>query len=1205
MSASFEQLLGAAADVRELEYVAALHQTDQTRVRNDGSIKAEDIQFFLSSRYGIIVDEEDVKNCIMSSLGGGDEGVVGGGGSGSSTEQQDDEGRGGCCQSKEEPPSADGDVLDLMEIVAMLLIPTFLKAAHTDTGELTEVEFESIIQMDPPPAKEKEEPPKGVGDCISWFLSGGCCKMNDSSPEQKKIEQSTPFKRSSITGPPTTGLELGPQRMLDYVLKMILFDVTKSSTPKTLSPALIAEILVAYGEHSLAQDTELVNKMYEAAIDPSDNNATPVLNVEAFARALTHDVLLYDIRNENRRTTNFNDVVFTEQELDEREEAAIETVKQDPEGRDSELIEVSRYYNSLRNMLARAEHLEQVDTIPAIDIRAGTYRSKGLLVMLFSTIMITWFAYFSNFDTKVLEKCTEIYDLSYAWNSPWEENTDVIACEALGSIINWLVFFLGLSAFGVIGVTIGSIGNDVVSKEGWKPLVGIAAILLFVTVPYFVRRSITSSEEDRQENTVLYFASLVFALITCFFHLSHALALIYSTDLSEEFRKRAPYVASHPILKSTVSEEQGVKKATAIKLTQMLENAMTIQKSKDLTAVPKSHHGQALKQYETEGKRFRTAGGFWWAWREIFGSNQTFARDGIWVPARMISANIAQYVVAFYVALGGFYLATDAAENYDIEWAKRHISQYIDRAFEFNQDSLAVLNATANVTSIVTDYLTVLNETYPDISKGCAIPLSAADSLSATDLLLSEYCTGTQEVFQCDFTDATDVNVLCPLLDPTAAQSLNASTTLALLSASGFETESLQAAAYEAAQQAAYESVDNLYPTDKYMITIPLYVATVIAFLMALSLAVIYIPSTVNTMLRLRCGDIPTLRNKDFHRYRNAPDLVSQLTGSLFWGSLFSSVLVGGVIGLIIFFFLWQGSVYYAQRVVAILCGIVSVVIVRQAIVCSCRCTQYKSFYRKHPASANISILALEWGSFALSAAWVIVRSVKLLLASATFIGRVDTPFLAHNVGRIGPLELDSAPIIHMKEILSHEAHRHPYIEQLGVIYLMKLRYSDDFGNRAGTCWRLLFVYALMPWLSKYRITARPGNEQNDVGKLQEHYPSASFAVSLRNLATEDKDVRMAELDSENQWLQTEYRKLQEKLARDTKETVALYNYETFHGLTHGTATVDMVAMLPEGIDGWADGGGKRTSGKSSRKKPGVALSDLQPVAPPEEAFEA
>jgi hypothetical protein len=107
---------------------------------------------------------------------------------------------------------------------------------------------------------------------------------------------------------------------------------------------------------------------------------------------------------------------------------------------------------------------------------------------------------------------------------------------------------------------------------------------------------------------------------------------------------------------------------------------------------------------------------------------------------------------------------------------------------------------------------------------------------------------------------------------------------------------------------------------------------------------------------------------------------------------------------------------------------------------------------------------------------------IKLLIAACLFIGRIDTPFLAPGVGRLGGLELDNYPTVFMKDLLQHEAHRHPYIEMIGVMYLMKLRYRDHFGSRAGTAWRLLFVYALMPWMHKYRI-----HVNEDVGFLMQN----------------------------------------------------------------------------------------------------------------------
>lgn len=38
--------------------------------------------------------------------------------------------------------------------------------------------------------------------------------------------------------------------------------------------------------------------------------------------------------------------------------------------------------------------------------------------------------------------------------------------------------------------------------------------------------------------------------------------------------------------------------------------------------------------------------------------------------------------------------------------------------------------------------------------------------------------------------------------------------------------------------------------------------------------------------------------------------------------------------------------------------------------------------------------------------------------------------------------------------------------------YMMKLRHGKNFGSYPGTCWRLLFTFALMPWMRKYRLSS-------------------------------------------------------------------------------------------------------------------------------------
>lgn len=74
----------------------------------------------------------------------------------------------------------------------------------------------------------------------------------------------------------------------------------------------------------------------------------------------------------------------------------------------------------------------------------------------------------------------------------------------------------------------------------------------------------------------------------------------------------------------------------------------------------------------------------------------------------------------------------------------------------------------------------------------------------------------------------------------------------------------------------------------------------------------------------------------------------------------------------------------------------------------------------------------------------------------------------------IGKTEFDPFPAVHTREILATESHRHPYVEAMGMIYMMKLRYKTEFCSNVGSCWRLIFVYALMPWMQKYRLFVKP-----------------------------------------------------------------------------------------------------------------------------------
>lgn len=127
-----------------------------------------------------------------------------------------------------------------------------------------------------------------------------------------------------------------------------------------------------------------------------------------------------------------------------------------------------------------------------------------------------------------------------------------------------------------------------------------------------------------------------------------------------------------------------------------------------------------------------------------------------------------------------------------------------------------------------------------------------------------------------------------------------------------------------------------------------------------------------------------------------------------------------------------------------------------------------QALYRKKPRTANITGLCLMCWNIALGAGVMLGRLTQFLLAAAFWIGRTDAQFLDEDVNLFG-YGFDKIAINFRKDILVTEAHRHPYLDRIGGMYLMRHAYGHKFGSNAGARWRQLFCAALMPWLKKYR----------------------------------------------------------------------------------------------------------------------------------------
>jgi hypothetical protein len=149
--------------------------------------------------------------------------------------------------------------------------------------------------------------------------------------------------------------------------------------------------------------------------------------------------------------------------------------------------------------------------------------------------------------------------------------------------------------------------------------------------------------------------------------------------------------------------------------------------------------------------------------------------------------------------------------------------------------------------------------------------------------------------------------------------------------------------------------------------------------------------------------------------------------------------------------------------------GLSVTIALKMLLTMGCRSFQYRSFYRIRPGAARVSSLALECWYFGLASSTALCRVLQFLLAAALWVGRIDVNFLAEDVNFLG-YGFDYVPSNFVKDLLVHEAHRHPYMERLAQMYLMKLKHPDTFGTRAGAAWRQLAVVALFPWMTQYRV---------------------------------------------------------------------------------------------------------------------------------------
>mmetsp|Transcript_12264 Transcript_12264/g.25909 ORF Transcript_12264/g.25909 Transcript_12264/m.25909 type:complete len:174 (+) Transcript_12264:2199-2720(+) len=171
---------------------------------------------------------------------------------------------------------------------------------------------------------------------------------------------------------------------------------------------------------------------------------------------------------------------------------------------------------------------------------------------------------------------------------------------------------------------------------------------------------------------------------------------------------------------------------------------------------------------------------------------------------------------------------------------------------------------------------------------------------------------------------------------------------------------------------------------------VPVALAFTLAELNALSLVLVYIPSTVRTVLKFRYGAIGSLHDRDFEKMRRQTDQVTFIFSSMFWGCLVSSGLVL-IVSFIIFFILFLEPFYPTLLgIIASVIGLAVTITIKTIALMGVRKLYHgEAFYRSNPAVANLINVVLESWNLGISILFIAIRMVILVGVAFVYVARV------------------------------------------------------------------------------------------------------------------------------------------------------------------------------------------------------------------------
>ena len=546
---------------------------------------------------------------------------------------------------------------------------------------------------------------------------------------------------------------------------------------------------------------------------------------------------------------------------------------------------------------------KSIFTAPSIDYTSDAHHNKTIAVLLWVFFLLHVLASGSlglqDFPSIVptdLEMCPPTPD---------------IPCDTLEIFLTWVDRIVTLVLIGgIVIMGLGSIGNRAGRVHPIAILLSMIPTIYFFAKPF---TSIGTGPSDLKGSPHRQFAlgtSMFVALI---------LIVVRLKQLVSPCLRKAwlPKVFSKPYL----SSEAERKEAASHKTTRMLVNAAQIAREVDVGAETSdsSLSIKSLIHFYEKKEQYEVVGGYFWSFRSLR-SREIYRKEGILFSGRLLAANIMQFAIIIYIILFVLAATKSIIESYEnstiiifVRTGQSIANSLLDRlssvpsslsmlaqkaidtiystilpAIEaFQIAGCATIFAKANYTDLLAICSGEINPSDYDLSPDTVAGLCSSRSSLET---LQTFCTKSRGLYSDMAAEAESFKVLTELTVKSNIDSFR--NFLQSFIDSGFQTMS--------------NYVTIVDPIEPWMLQMAFGIGGLVAFLCAIFLATLYIPSVASTTLKFRSGVIPSLRDPLFsQRYREATYTTTYLTGALFWGALIYCAGIAFVLAIVIIVLCW------------------------------------------------------------------------------------------------------------------------------------------------------------------------------------------------------------------------------------------------------------------------------------------------------------